>query len=125
MAAFILLGLQAAALLADPAIPADFDLRKLPAEEQAPLDVTGSRNCRSNDGMEIVVCARNAGEQRHRLRALPNGDYPAEEPVRAEMRVFGDSKVAAEADSVMIGDPDKAMSGRVSRRAMIRLKAPF
>jgi hypothetical protein len=121
MAIFILLGLQAAAALADPAIPADFDLRKLPVHED-PLDVTGSRDCRSSDGTEIVVCARRAGEQRYRLRALPDGDYPPEEPVRAEMSAFGNSKIAVEAESATIGSGASAVQ---SKRAMIRLKTPF
>lgn len=117
MAAFILFGLQAAAALADPDIPTDFDLRKLPEHEEEPLDITGSRHCRSEDGTEIIVCARRNGEQRHRLRALHDGDYKTE-PVRAEMRVFGNSKVAIEADST-------TMNGLRSNRAMIKLKAPF
>jgi hypothetical protein len=120
MAAFILLGLQAAAALTDPAIPADFDLRALPVHED-PLDVTGSRDCRSNDGMEIVVCGRRSGEQRYRLRALPGGNSP----VRAEMGAFGNSKVAVETESVPIGNPASIDSGMVSRRAMIRLKTRF
>jgi hypothetical protein len=120
MAIFILLGLQAAAALADPAIPADFDLRKLPVHED-PLDVTGSRDCRSSDDTEIVVCGRRGGEQRYRLRTLPDGDYP----VRAEMGAFGNSRVAVEADSVTMGEPERIMSVRVSQRAMIRLKTPF
>jgi hypothetical protein len=124
MAALILLGLQAAAALTDPAIPADFDLRALPVHEE-PLDVTGSRDCRSNDGTEIVVCARRSGEQRYRLRALSHGDYEDAGPVRAEMGVFGNSKVAVETESVPIGNPDSIDSGMVSRRAMIRLKTPF
>lgn len=120
MAAFILLGLQATAALADPAIPADFDLRALPAHEE-PLDVTGSRSCRSSDGMEIVVCGHRGGEQRYRLRTLPGGNSP----VRAEMRAFGNSKVAVEADRVLMGEPERIMSIRMSQRAMIRLKMPF
>ncbi len=120
MAIFILLGLQAAAALSDPAIPADFDLSKLPTHEE-PLDVTGSRDCRSSDGMEIVVCGRR-GEQRYRLRALPDGDYPPEEPVRAEIGVFGNSKVAIEAESATVGSGTSALQ---TKRAMIRLKTPF
>lgn len=121
MAAFILLGLQATAALADPTIPADFDLRALPVHEE-PLDLTGSRDCRSSDGMEIVVCGRRGGEQRYRLRALPDGDYPPEEPVRAEMGVFGNSKVGVDAESATMGTKS---SGMVSQRVMIRLKTPF
>lgn len=121
MAIFILLGLQAAAALADPAIPADFDLSKLPAHEE-PLDVTGSRDCRSSDGMEIVVCGRRGVEQRYRLRALPDGDYPEEKPVRAEMGVFGNSRVAVDAESATIGSGASAVQ---SKRVMIRLKTPF
>jgi hypothetical protein len=120
MAAFILLGLQAAATLADPAIPADFDLSNLPAHEE-PLDITGSRDCRSGDGMEIVVCGRRGGEQRYRLRALPDGQYPPEGPVRAEMGVFGDSKLVADVESVQMGK----FSGMASQRVMIKLKTPF
>lgn len=117
MAAFFLFALQATAALAAPDIPADFDLRKLPEHEEEPLDLTGSRHCRSEDGTEIVVCARRSGEQRHRLRTLPDAAY-ATEPVRAEMGVFGNSKVAVEADST-------TMNGLRSNRAMIRLKTPF
>jgi len=121
MADFILLGLQAAAALADPTIPADFDLRSLPTHQE-PLDVTGSQQCRSEDGTEIVVCARRAGEQRYRLRALPDGDYPPEEPPRAEMGVFGNSKLAVEAESATVGSGNSAL---MTKRAMIRLKTPF
>lgn len=122
VAAFILFSLQAAAALADPGIPADFDLRKLPEHEE-PLDITGSRHCRSEDGLEIVVCARRSGELRHRLPALPDAAYAAE-PVRAEMGAFGNSKVAVETDSVtMVGSA--ATNGLRSNRSMIRLKTPF
>ncbi len=120
VAAFILFSLQAAAALTDPGIPADFDLRKLPEHEE-PLDVTGSRHCRSEDGLEIVVCARRSGEQRHRLPALPDAAYAAE-PVRAEMGAFGNSKVAIDVESATIGSGASAVQ---SKRAMIRLKTPF
>lgn len=121
MAAIILFGLQAAAALADPGIPTDFDLRNLPEHEEEQLDITGSRHCRSEDGLEIVVCGRRTGEQRHRLRALPDAAY-ATEPVRAEMGVFGNSKVAVDVESATIGSGASAVQ---SKRAMVRLKTPF
>ncbi|MGV3478739.1 MAG: hypothetical protein ACO1O3_02225 [Sphingobium sp.] len=118
MAVFFLFALQAAATLAELGIPADFDLRKLPEHEEKPLDLTGSRHCRSEDGTEIVVCAHRSGEQRHRLRALPDAAY-ASEPMRAEMSAFGNSKVAVETDSVtMVGSA--ATNGLRSNRSMIR-----
>ena len=64
---------------------------------------------------EVVVCGRPDTSERYRMRPL---DPRIESPKRAEVRLPGGMKGAAEVERADIG-------GNVSNRLMFRLKLPF
>ena len=69
----------------------------------------------SPDPDDVVVCAGDP--DRFRLKPLPPRVAGPVLP-KAETRVFGNAKVAAETEAASVG-------GFVSNRAMVRLKVPF
>ncbi|HWI85539.1 MAG TPA: hypothetical protein VNT42_04345 [Sphingomonas sp.] len=75
-----------------------------------PADRCDSRT--SSD--EVVVCANRNADQQYRLKRSDDHRYD-QKPVRAEVRLFGNSTLAAHADSGMFG----------SKRLMITFALPF
>jgi len=105
MVVLMVIGLQAGTAAAGPPTP-------LPA----PIRIV--RPCPSSDeGGDVVVCARPGEADRYRLKPLP-ATAAGDALPRAEMRVFGKAKVSAETEAASVG-------GFVSNRAMVRLKVPF
>jgi len=66
---------------------------------------------------EIVVCGSKDSDQQFRLRPPEEHRYD-DKPIRAEMKLFGDSSLGAHADEAGVG-------GFTSKRAMITFTLPF
>lgn len=83
-----------------------------------PIQATGdcAAGHQPKDG-EIVVCARP--QEAFRLKRLPDHYTPARPLPKAEVKVFGNAKLSAEAEQGA-----DAQGGPINR-AMIRLKIPF
>lgn len=64
----------------------------------------------------MVVCGRN--DDRFRLRRLPP-EFVERTLPKAETRIFGDAKLAAETEQATLA------GGVQSQRLMVRLKFPF
>ena len=75
------------------------------------------RPCPRGSDNEVVVCARPPDE--FRLKPLPDRYVQPAGPPRAEMRVFGDSKLSLDAEQGA-----DAQGGAINR-AMVRLKIPL
>ena len=84
-----------------------------------PIEVTGpcaaGHQPRQDD--EIVVCARP--QEAFRLKPLPDRYTPQSGIPKAEVKVFGNAKLSAEAERGA-----DAQGGPINR-AMVRLKIPF
>lgn len=102
MVAWLMVGLQAAGP------PAPVTPMKLQIAKPCPA---------ATETGDIVVCARS--NEADRLRPLPEKYVRRDGPPKAEVRVFGDAKLAAEAEQGA-----DAQGGPINR-AMIRLKLPF
>lgn len=66
---------------------------------------------------EIVVCGSKDVDEQFRLRPSDDHRYD-DKPIRAEMKLFGDSSLRAHADEAGVG-------GFTSKRAMITFTLPF
>jgi hypothetical protein len=66
---------------------------------------------------EVVVCANKDADAKYRLQPTDPHQYD-DKPVRAEMKLFGDSTLKAHVDEVGLG-------GATSKRAMITFTMPF
>ena len=86
-----------------------------PAPEKRPS--SDYRPCPRGDDDEVVVCARSPDE--FRLEPLPDRFVQPSVLPRAEMRVFGDSKISLDAEQGA-----DAQGGAINR-AMVRLKIPL
>lgn len=102
MVALLMIGLQ----VAGP--PAPVTPIRVPTLNPCPV---------ASDTDDIVVCARP--NEADRLRPLPEKYVRRDGPPKAEVRVFGDAKLAVEAEQGA-----DAQGGPINR-AMVRLKIPF
>lgn len=93
---------------AEPPPPARIDI----------LVAQPKRRCEPGEGDEIVVCGQRDDPELYRLRPL-DPRFEAERGLpKAEIGVFGNAKVAAETEQLMV-------AGAPSNRVMFRLKLPF
>ena len=79
------------------------------------LNLTPARPCASASSDEVVVCARRAPDD-DRLQPLP--EFTPTALPRAEFKLIGKSRIAAEVDS-------KDYGRDVSNRAQVTIKIPF
>lgn len=94
-----------------------FTLQVIGPPAAAAKRLSAARSCAAEGGQagDVVVCGRPDQEQ-FRLRPLPDRTEPA--VPRAETRVFGNVKAAADVEQA-------GVDGFPSNRIMLRLKFPF
>jgi hypothetical protein len=110
MLALPMVMLQVATVAGPPAAP--------PIVIPKPIQATGdcAAGHQPKDG-EIVVCARP--QEAYRLRPLPDRYTASKSLPKAEVKVFGNAKLSAEAEQ------GADAQGSPINRAMVHLKIPF